>query len=855
MTTVRASLANRARWIIVAIALAGCSEGTPTSGIEEPTPVVTVAIGSSTRALTIGQAVQLTAVARDASGNVIPGRVAEWASDAPLIASVSDAGLVTGHQVGSASISAMIDGRHSALTFVVAEVSVASVDITPGVAALNVGSTRQLTATARDGAGTALSGRRAHWTTSNPSVVWVSDAGLITARTAGFATIAAEIDTKVRSVAVTVCSTSGLYVTGVFPEAFAPGGTGTIAGCNFAPTVAGNGVTLDGVRLTVDSATPTQLKVSVPAAPQYSCAPERQVTLAVAAGSAVASRPHRFATANQHTLAVGESITLLDAAKVRCNELAGVGSRYFISVFNTAGSASDVTAVELRGASGASVSVAAEPIVVPPTLQRRGQMSAGAVSFDHGAASRAMGTHSRTLDASREVARRLGDPRRYGAALQGSRPASGGAPALALSRVAADPVVGEIVPMRVWRHDSGSCNQYDEISARTIYVGQRVIIREDVAAPLARSMDDIYRALGQEFDATMYPLLVENFGNPLALDAQLDANGRIVVVFTERVNHDGLAGFVISCDFYPRTVAPSSNQGEIFYAYVPTDPSAGYPSGLLTKDKWRREIRSTLVHEAKHITSFAERLSRSAPFEESWLEEGTAMHAEELWSRRSYGSSWKGNTLYETSLYCDVRQGTTAECADRPYVMLQHFSMLYDYLASVETLTPLGRATAGDYSYYGSAWAFLRWVIDQHAASDAAFLKPLTQASVTGLENVVLRSGRPFAEMLADWSLAIAADDYPGLSPARRELSFPSWQTRDIFAAMNRDYTVFTRPVPLATRPVRFGAFATSVSVRGGTAAVFELSGSQVATQLLELRTPGGAAPPANTRIAILRVQ
>jgi hypothetical protein len=118
-----------------------------------------------------------------------------------------------------------------------------------------------------------------------------------------------------------------------------------------------------------------------------------------------------------------------------------------------------------------------------------------------------------------------------------------------------------------------------------------------------------------------------------------------------------------------------------------------------------------------------------------------------------------------------------------------------------------------------------------------------------------LRAGRPFAEMLADWSLAMAADDYPGMTPARRELSFPSWQTRDIFAAMNRDYTGFPNPVPLATRPVRFGSFTGALSLRGGTAAVFELSGTQAATQLLELRTAAGGAPPPNTRIAILRVQ
>jgi hypothetical protein len=396
---------------------------------------------------------------------------------------------------------------------------------------------------------------------------------------------------------------------------------------------------------------------------------------------------------------------------------------------------------------------------------------------------------------------------------------------------------------------------YDEINTRTVYIGTRSIIREDVAAPLAGTMDEQLRAVGREFDETMYPLLARTFGDPLALDSQLDDNGRIIMVFTKRVNDDGLAGFVISCDFYPRNVSPSSNVGEIFYAFVPTDAGSGYPAGVMTKDKWRRQIRAALIHEAKHITSFAEHLSRNAAFEESWLEEATAMHAEELWSRTTYGSVWKGNTTYRNSIYCDARQ-TTAECADRPYVMQNHFSLLYDYLASVETLTPIGRATEADYTFYGSAWAFLRWVIDHHAQSDSAFLRPLTQEpTLSGLANVVARAGRPFPELLGDWSLAIAVDDYPNVSVARAQLAFPSWQTRDIFLSLSRDFPGFPRSVPLATRLTQYGNFTADVTVRGGTTAVFELSGLQTSTQLLELRTSTGGPPPETMRMAIIRVQ
>ena len=841
-------------WVLPAIMLAACSEGTPTSGVEEPTAVSTVTIAPSTRSLAIGQTTTLSAVGKDRDGNVVPDRAVVWTSDAPLIVSVSEQGVVTAHSVGSASVSADIDGRKSAVMFIVADVAAASVSVAPGVAALTVGGTRQLVATVRDAAGNPLTDRTVRWSTSNPTVVWVTEAGLLTGRAAGFATITAESDTRTRTLAVTVCSTTGLYVTGIFPAALSPGGTATIAGCNFAPNPLANTVRIDGVPLEVRRATVSELEVIVPPATDYACTPERAATISVASGSASTTRAHRWTTARQRPLGVGESITLLDAAAARCNELTSGGGRYFISLFNTNGVAASQTSVELHGVSGAPLATttqSANATSPGPSLVMRGQRARRVDDLERPS----LQAHATVLDASREVVRTLGNPAAYrsgGSGGPGPRSAGGSAPLLSMA--ARVPTVGERVTMRVWKHDSGSCDGYDEITTRTVYVGPRAIIREDVAAPLAGTMDDYFRALGEEFDATMFPVLAQNFGNPIVLDSQLDANGRIIMLFTKRVNDDDLAGFVISCDFYPRGIAPSSNEGEVFYAFVPTDPTAGYPSGLLTRDKWRREIRATLIHEAKHITSFAERMSRGAAFEEPWLEEATAMHAEELWSRGTYGSVWKGNTTYATSLYCDVRQ-TRPECADRPFVMLSHFSLLYDYLASVETLTPLGRAGPSDYSFYGSAWAFVRWTIDHHAATDAAFLKPLTQGTATGLENIALQTGRPFAELIGDWSLAMAVDDYPEVLIARRELSFPSWQTRDIFAAMNRDYEGFPRTVPLATRPVTFGAFTGGVTLRGGTAAIFELSGSQAATQLLELRSPGGGAPPANVRIGIVRVR
>jgi hypothetical protein len=59
--------------------------------------------------LLLAGTVQLTAVAHDATGNVVP-RPAEWSSSASHVAAVSGSGLVSGLAFGSATISAVVGG-------------------------------------------------------------------------------------------------------------------------------------------------------------------------------------------------------------------------------------------------------------------------------------------------------------------------------------------------------------------------------------------------------------------------------------------------------------------------------------------------------------------------------------------------------------------------------------------------------------------------------------------------------------------------------------------------------------------------------------------------------------------------
>ena len=75
-------------------------------------------------------------------------------------------------------------------------VAVASVSVAPDSSDLTLGETVQLTATTKDAAGSALSGRTVAWTTSDPSVATISSGGLVTSLAKGRVALTATSEGK-----------------------------------------------------------------------------------------------------------------------------------------------------------------------------------------------------------------------------------------------------------------------------------------------------------------------------------------------------------------------------------------------------------------------------------------------------------------------------------------------------------------------------------------------------------------------------------------------------------------------------------------------------------------------------------
>jgi uncharacterized protein YjdB len=169
--------------------------------------VASVRLTPTSVALVEGQSAQLTADARDASGQVLSGRTILWSSSAPSIATVSSSGQVIGVAAGSATIEATSEGRSATTVVSVAKRPVSSLVVSPSQLSLLPGQSATLSVVVTDADGAVLSGRGVSFSSASPAVATVSTNGTVTAVAAGSTTITVTSEGKTASAAVTVAPT------------------------------------------------------------------------------------------------------------------------------------------------------------------------------------------------------------------------------------------------------------------------------------------------------------------------------------------------------------------------------------------------------------------------------------------------------------------------------------------------------------------------------------------------------------------------------------------------------------------------------------------------------------------------
>lgn len=164
----------------------------------------TVAVTPSVSTLPIGSTLTLQTQITDNAGNVLTNRPLSFISDAPAVAAVTGAGVVTALAPGTARITATSEGKSGVASVQVVPLSVATLEIVPASVSLVVGDVRPLTVTARAANGTTLVGRSIVWRSGASGVVTVSPAGAVTGVAPGVALVVAESEGISAATTVTV---------------------------------------------------------------------------------------------------------------------------------------------------------------------------------------------------------------------------------------------------------------------------------------------------------------------------------------------------------------------------------------------------------------------------------------------------------------------------------------------------------------------------------------------------------------------------------------------------------------------------------------------------------------------------
>jgi uncharacterized protein YjdB len=199
-------------------------------------PVATVTVSPPSATLVPGGTQQLTATTKDASNNVLTGRVIAWSSSDNSVATVNTSGLVTAVAPGGpVTITATSEGQSGTSSITVNSLA-AGVVVTPGAGTIAAGgATLQLSGTVVDGSGNPTALAIQSWVSRNSSVATVSSTGLVTSGTAGTAVIVASGFGFVDSALVSVGAAGNVVVTAL------SGGRG------FKVVQVGNTVTVDVV--------------------------------------------------------------------------------------------------------------------------------------------------------------------------------------------------------------------------------------------------------------------------------------------------------------------------------------------------------------------------------------------------------------------------------------------------------------------------------------------------------------------------------------------------------------------------------------------------------------------------------
>ena len=171
--------------------------------VVSPLPTTIAVSPDTVRFAALGQTEQLVAEVREQAGRVMAEALVSWSSADTLVAVVDSAGLATAVGRGTTTVT-VAAGDVSGTVVVTVVQSAGSVSVSPPEAAIALGDTLQLMATAFDENGHAVAHAVFSWSSSDAGVAKVDEAGLVSGVAEGTARITATTGDVFGTVEITV---------------------------------------------------------------------------------------------------------------------------------------------------------------------------------------------------------------------------------------------------------------------------------------------------------------------------------------------------------------------------------------------------------------------------------------------------------------------------------------------------------------------------------------------------------------------------------------------------------------------------------------------------------------------------
>jgi hypothetical protein len=333
------------------------------------------------------------------------------------------------------------------------------------------------------------------------------------------------------------------------------------------------------------------------------------------------------------------------------------------------------------------------------------------------------------------------------------------------------PAIGDKLNFKVPQQED-ACNKFTTITAAVQYINDKTIIYTDVAAPTGGFTATDYQQIGDEFANLIYPTDVSYFGTPL----DLDANGRIIILYTPEVNKltpsgqtSFVGGFFFAGDLFPATppnpgdfACKQSNVAELFYLLAP-DPDGTINNNRRSTANVRQGTRGTIAHEFQHMINASERIRSpiEQPFENVWLDEALAHFAEDAVGRALRGIGEAEDAGFVRNF------GGSAD--DFNAFFFQNFARFAIYLKNPGPFSPTSAQADTSLAVRGAGWSLLHYAADQYAPGGdiKAYTKKLAGGPDTGVVNLTKNAGGvSFDVLISGWMVANYADNLgiPGLS-------------------------------------------------------------------------------------------